>query len=79
MFQSIVFLNLDTLKVRKSIPSAARAAICCQSSANPVPLRNIPLIITRKYLSGLIVVIHWTGSGILEIGNINPERRTAGK
>ena len=46
---------------------------CGHSSATPIPLRNTPRTISRKYRIGFTTVIHWKTFGILSIGDTNPD------
>ncbi len=47
-----LFLNLNELIVITPTPNTNSAPIWGQSVSIPTPFKNIPLIITRKYLSG---------------------------
>ena len=49
-----------------------------QMYAKPTPLSMMPLIMTRNHRAGTIKLIHCRGAGMLEMGNMKPERIIVG-
>ena len=48
------------------------------TSSNPIPFKNIPLVSTIKNLTGFSQVIYCRKTGISSIGEIKPDKSTAG-
>jgi len=56
------------------IPVVSMAARCGARSAKLEPLRNNPLTIMRKWVSGITSEIYWKNSGIFSTGKTKPDR-----
>jgi len=65
--------------IKTTTPKIDNNTVSIISNVNVLPFKKIPLSIVTKYLAGIMCVRIWSGCGMFDMANINPERRNAGR
>ena len=75
---SNLVLYFMLLKTIKNVVIPTRISVSFQITSRPAPLSIMALMIIINHLAGMILLRICNGTGILDMGNTNPDRMITG-